>query len=67
LAIPIDLRAAKALPKNCGRRPLVSRETLEKGRGGFFKFFIRFVLQQILKHVKQTARTHTNQMVKTKR
>jgi hypothetical protein len=37
LAIPIDLRAAKALPKNCGRRPLVSRKTLEKGRGGFEK------------------------------
>jgi hypothetical protein len=33
LAIPIDLRAAKALPRNGGRRPLVDRKAPREGGG----------------------------------
>jgi hypothetical protein len=33
LVIPIDLRTAKALPRNCCRRPLAGRRT--PGEGGF--------------------------------
>ncbi len=37
LVIPINLRASKALPKNCGRRPLVCRKTPE-GEGRVFSW-----------------------------
>jgi hypothetical protein len=38
LVIPIDLRAAKALPRNCGHMLLVGRRT--PGEGGVFFFFL---------------------------
>jgi hypothetical protein len=42
LVIPIDLRAAKALPRNCGHRPLVGRRTPGERGGGLFAFFCCF-------------------------
>ncbi len=46
LFIPIDLRAAKALPRNCGHRPLVGRRT-PGGRDGFFLLFPSRKLQRL--------------------
>jgi hypothetical protein len=42
LVIPINLRAAKALPRNCGHRPLVGRRTLGERGGFWFSFHVIF-------------------------
>jgi hypothetical protein len=40
LVIPIDLRAAKALPRNCGHRLLVGRRTPEERGSLLLLFFV---------------------------
>jgi hypothetical protein len=39
MVIPIDLRAAKALPRNCGHRLLVGRSTPGEWGVGFSNVF----------------------------
>ncbi len=60
LVIPIDLRAAKALPRNCGHKLLVGRRT--PGEGGLIKYYklrMQTVLRQRAKEVLSKFNCHS--------
>jgi hypothetical protein len=49
LGNPIDLRAAKALPRKGGRRPHMGKRRPREG-GGFFKFTFKVLNKNIQRH-----------------
>jgi hypothetical protein len=56
LRAAIHLRGGKALPRNCGHRPLVGRRTPGEGGGFFFDHFEGRKIQAIVLALVRLAR-----------